>query len=231
MTQSIPVVPGASMNSLVPSPISGHRRRPRAVVALVTMGLLLASACGSSGSNEPQATGATSETSSPVSGNADTGDGGSESDSDSGDDDASTPTTGGDSDGEVAAKAEPGSEEPSAAATPVSAELAHDCVPPGGTQTITITSEPKTAVGYQTVYSDGTKGSGEKTFSDPDGKEGYGGNNGGLTDESGRWKDTWTVSVEAPEGPVEVAVFAMGREEMGGAVAKFEIADTLGSCD
>lgn len=104
----------------------------------------------------------------------------------------------------------------------VEAEFSDDCVRPGGTQTITIRTEPNTGVAYHAVYSDGSNGFDEDY---------PGGNNTGETDSKGVWEDTWTVGPTATEGEATVDVVALGAEGQGYTQVTFAVADLTGNCD
>lgn len=199
-----------------------HRIRVRTVLAFLSMNLLLAASCGSSGSSEPAASDGVGGTSSTAVTASDTEVGGAPGDSSPGDTAPPTTVTGGVDEGssDAGASDTTGSGAPSANATPISAELAHECVRPGGTQTITITTEPNAAVGYETRYADGSEG-----------HDGRGGSAMGFADPSGRWSDTWTVAPTAPGGPVGVAVFAMGfTTDSGSTAVTFDVSDAAGTC-
>jgi hypothetical protein len=103
------------------------------------------------------------------------------------------------------------------------ASLAESCVRPGGTQTITVLIRPKSGVGYDTVYSDGKSGMMEGH---------YGGNFGGIVDESGKWSHSWVITPNAPAGKVQVNVLG-GHMDYGHAQATlyFTVAGTVGRCD
>lgn len=83
---------------------------------------------------------------------------------------------------------------------PLEAELAHDCVQSGGTQTLTVRTEPWTGVAFEATYSDGKSGA------EPPYGEGYGGNDGDIARNDGRAEFTWQISTDAPTGEVEVLV-------------------------
>lgn len=105
---------------------------------------------------------------------------------------------------------------------PATVQLRETCVPPGGKQTITIRTEPKSAAGYDSVYSDGKSGIMEGF---------YGGNNGGYADDKGVYTDTWVVGANAPAGKVTVRVMAgqQGFRHFEGETS-FTVGDALGRC-
>jgi len=103
----------------------------------------------------------------------------------------------------------------------VSARFGSDCVRPGERQTITITTLPTIGVVYHAQYSDG------KNALDPGY---YGGNNGGVTDDEGRWTDSWVVGAGAPPGRVRVDVAAQGNDGRGYTLVFFNVADATGKC-
>jgi hypothetical protein len=104
---------------------------------------------------------------------------------------------------------------------PVSAKLSTPCVRPGQKETVTIYAEPHTGVAFDAVYSDGV-----------DGRPGtgYGGNNGGTTDNSGSWHSTWIVSLKAPPGKGVVQVVAGRKTGYGMTKVPFAVAGITGRC-
>ena len=108
---------------------------------------------------------------------------------------------------------------------PMTASLDRDCVVPGGNVTIFIEAGENTGVGYHAVYAGGEGGA------DPPYGHGHGGNSGDLTDERGRYQDTWVVSPTAPIGPARVDVVAGRNGGFSTTVLNFEVADpTKGGC-
>ena len=104
----------------------------------------------------------------------------------------------------------------------ITAEVKEACVRPGGSQTITIRARLASGVGYDSVYSDGKSGMMEGH---------YGGNFGGIVDDTGTWKHTWTVGPNAPAGPVLVRVLGTHEDDgMGQTEAHFSVANALGKC-
>jgi hypothetical protein len=104
----------------------------------------------------------------------------------------------------------------------ITAELAESCVRPGGSQSITIRTEPYAGVGYDTMYSDYLTGMMEGH---------YGGNSAGFTDGDGIYKDTWVITPNAPAG--EAIVLVLGSHDEGGmgeTKATYKVADALGKC-
>ena len=104
---------------------------------------------------------------------------------------------------------------------PLTARVSVACLRPGGTQTVTLTSEPKTNVGYDSVYADG------KTGWSPDH---YGGSNKGETDASGQWQDTFVLKPGAPPGKVEVNAIAGNARGAGKTATSFAVAKADGTC-
>lgn len=105
---------------------------------------------------------------------------------------------------------------------PTTVTLAKDCVRPGGTQNITIsTGKERSAVVYNTIYADGNSGIHE---------DHYGGNNGGYTDEDGSWSDTWVIDPAAPAGEAKVRVRSVHDGHFGSETVYFQVASTLGRC-
>lgn len=102
---------------------------------------------------------------------------------------------------------------------PLEASLAKTCVLPGGEMTITVKAGRKTGVGYHAIYAGGQGGA------EPPYGEGHGGNGGDLTDENGRYRDTWVVSPTAPIGPARVDVVAGRDGGFATAVLRFVVAD------
>jgi hypothetical protein len=80
----------------------------------------------------------------------------------------------------------------------VTAKLAHSCVRRGGTQSLTLRTEPNFYVAYDTQYSDGK-----------DGKE-YGGLGTAQVGGDGKYFSPWVVSPAAPLGDVIVWISVAG---------------------
>ena len=104
---------------------------------------------------------------------------------------------------------------------PVTASLAHQCVVPGTSQTITITTAPNSAVGYHSIYSDGKQG-----FD----KDYYGGNKSGLTDATGQYTDTWVIAPNAPAGKVTVDVVGLNQDGASGKTQLSFAMSGVGGC-
>lgn len=104
------------------------------------------------------------------------------------------------------------------------AQVEPSCIAPGEDVTLTVRTDPRAPVAYLAYYSDGGSGADE-----PIGK-GYGGNDGGFADSSGRYEDTWTVAQGAPPGPARVEVKAAAAGEHGDAEARFTLALSSESC-
>lgn len=105
---------------------------------------------------------------------------------------------------------------------PMEVELEKDCVKPGGTQTVTVRTEPESPVGYSAEYADG------KTAMDAGY---YGGVDAGKTDGKGVYKATWTIAPNAPPGEVKVRVFATHPAyTFSERVATFELSTLTGKC-
>jgi hypothetical protein len=138
--------------------------------------------------------------------------------------DAGGNSTRGSASPEIDSKQKPGSTEPAPFPTTfaVAAKTAVACIDPGARQTITITTRPKTPVAYHAKYSDG------KDALDPGY---YGGNNGGNTDATGEWTDSWVVGRDAPPGRVRVDVVAQGTDGRGYTLIFFDVADASGRCE
>ncbi len=87
----------------------------------------------------------------------------------------------------------------------MTATLAHSCLQPGHTQSLHLHTLPKSAVIYDSIYSDGHDGAV------------YGGRGtGGQTDAQGNYDATWTVVPGAPLGKVKVEVVAAARDGQTG---------------
>jgi hypothetical protein len=100
--------------------------------------------------------------------------------------------------------------------------FASSCLRAGREQTIFVDQGRKGVVVYNAVYSDG------KNAYDSDY---YGGNDGGPTDDQGRYHDSWVVGAGAPAGPVEVTVLGLdGQRKKGEGIGHFSIADAQGRC-
>lgn len=113
--------------------------------------------------------------------------------------------------------------DPSKPTLALAAELAESCVRPGGSQAITIRTEPDSGVGYDAVYADGKSGLTEGH---------YGGNKAGQVDDEGTWSDTWVVAPNAPAGRVEVRVLgAKLGYNAGQTTVYFTVSDVTGKCD
>ena len=99
------------------------------------------------------------------------------------------------------------------------------CVRPGGTITLTVTTDPQASVAYNAFYSDGSGGG------PPPYGAGHGGNDGGLAGEQGRYADSWTVAATAPSGKASVEVIAGSNGKFGKTSVPFEVGDAAtGQC-
>lgn len=121
-----------------------------------------------------------------------------------------------------------GSPAPSSTRTPAKIEarvvLTPNCVRQGGQIRIDVSTLRGSGVIYQAFYADGKSGA------EPPYGGGYGGNNGGKVDDSGHYRDSWTVLATAPVGPgrVEVTVGnAAGRSQTS---TPFRVVPLNGSC-
>lgn len=105
---------------------------------------------------------------------------------------------------------------------PMEVEVEKDCVKPGGTQTVTIRTEPESPAGYSVEYPDG------KTAMD---QGYYGGVDAGKTDGKGVYKATWTIAPNAPPGEAKVRAFATHPAyRFSERVATFELSTLTGKC-
>lgn len=112
----------------------------------------------------------------------------------------------------------------------ITVTLSATCVQQGGEMSIEVdTGEKNTGVVYLAYYAGGESGA------PPPWGEGHGGNNGDLTDDDGRYDDTWVVSPTAPVGPARVEVMAnrnTGEAQKSTAVVRFDVAEAgSGGCD
>jgi hypothetical protein len=107
---------------------------------------------------------------------------------------------------------------------PVESSVSPACVDRGGSVTLTVNTEPKAAIGFQAVYSDG-RGGGGAPFG-----AGYGGNDKGIASGRGTFNATWVVSPEAPVGAGRVDVVVGYRGEFGYDGPHFAVADAKGNC-
>ena len=179
--------------------------RSKRLAAPVLLVVLISVGCGGGGSTGNRASAGANASASGAAASSATPPGGSNGSVASGQADAALPIASS-SDG-------PSSDTPSSALPaqgqnlPVTATLAHECVVPGSSQTITITTGPNSAVGYHAIYSDGKQG-----FD----KDYYGGNKSGLTDATGNYTDTWVIAPTAPAGKVTVDVVALQQDGASG---------------
>lgn len=108
---------------------------------------------------------------------------------------------------------------------PVSATVEPACVPPGGTATLIVETEPEAGLAYHARYA------GNEGGADPPAGESHGGNDSGFADQDGRYRDTWVVSTGAPSGPARVDVIvSTGHEQWGYTSPTFAVADDEGRC-
>jgi hypothetical protein len=108
---------------------------------------------------------------------------------------------------------------------PVSSEVTPACIKPGGRATMTVKTEPRSAVAYHAMYA-GSRGGAVPPYG-----SGYGGNDKGYSDGEGRYSSSWIVSPEAPPGParLDVVVAAQG-DRWGYDDPPFWVADSSGRC-
>jgi ABC-type glycerol-3-phosphate transport system substrate-binding protein len=104
----------------------------------------------------------------------------------------------------------------------ITVTLKESCVRPGGTQTITVKTEPGAGLAYDTTYPDGKSGVSDGY---------YGGNSGGFADENGDYADTFAVAATAPSGYAVVSVLSSDPNK-GHAEKRltFYVADVTGNC-
>lgn len=105
---------------------------------------------------------------------------------------------------------------------PVDATLAVACLRPGSVQTLTVSTRPNAALGYDTQYPDGKTGMH---------RDSYGGNGAGKADESGKYTGTWPVASNAPPGTAIVRLTVAG-EGYAPTVKElpYKIANASGQC-
>jgi hypothetical protein len=108
---------------------------------------------------------------------------------------------------------------PADPAVHVSASLSPPtCAHRGTVMTLTVDTNPKAAVGYDTRYSD-NRGGGPPPYG-----AGYGGNGKGITDESGHMTSSWVISSDAPTGIARVdVVVAIANNRWGYKSLTFDV--------
>ena len=109
-------------------------------------------------------------------------------------------------------------------AFPLSGTITPACVRPGQQATIVVQTLTKAAVAYDTFYSDGRSG-GTPPYGD-----GLGGNASGLTDEHGRYTNSWIVSAAAPAGKAYARVLAAYKDQEKEIRVPFTVSNALGDC-
>lgn len=105
---------------------------------------------------------------------------------------------------------------------PMEVQLSSTCVRPGTPLTVTVNTAPKAQLGYDTTWADGKTG-----WDAPN----RGGTARGSADDSGTWKNTATIGVDAPKGTAKVDVIGTdltGR--MGRTTVEYQVSDSLGKC-
>jgi hypothetical protein len=107
---------------------------------------------------------------------------------------------------------------------PLSGTISPACVRPGQQATIVVQTLTKSAVAFDTFYSDGRSG-GNPPYGD-----GLGGNASGLTDENGRYTSTWLVSAAAPAGKAYARVVAGHGDKTKETRVPFAVSNALGDC-
>jgi len=106
----------------------------------------------------------------------------------------------------------------------VSGTIAPLCVRPGGQATIVVQTLSKTAVAYDTYYSNG------KTGGNPPFGDGLGGNASGLTDANGRYSSSWIVSPKAPAGAAYAKVVVAHGSASRETRVLFAVSNPVGDC-
>lgn len=139
-----------------------------------------------------------------------------------------TPTTAAPGSGGTATSAPPNNDitkqgNPEDFPVPLTVSAVKPCVRAGEPQTVAFRTEPRTYIGYDSVYSDGQN-------SMSAGKDYYGGSNRGETGEEGTWQDTFLIRANAPAGEVRVNAVAANGRGAGRATTTFRVADASGKC-
>lgn len=114
---------------------------------------------------------------------------------------------------------------PAAWSVPVDAAVSPDCVRAGGVMSIEVVTRPDAAVAYHAIYH------GEQAGAPPPVGQGHGGNGGGMADGNGVYRDTWSVSPNAPVGPARIDVVVAWDGSHGRTTVTFEVAPMVaGGC-
>jgi len=106
----------------------------------------------------------------------------------------------------------------------VSGTITPKCVRPGTQATIVVQTLSKSAVAYDTYYSNGKTG-GQPPFGD-----GLGGNAGGMTDANGRYSSSWIVSANAPAGTAYARVVVGHAGASTETSVPFAVSNPRGAC-
>ena len=112
----------------------------------------------------------------------------------------------------------------SPASFPLAGTITPACVRPGGRATIVVQTLSKSAVAYDTYYSDG------KTGGTPPFGDGLGGNASGLTDANGRYTSSWIVSPNAPPGAAYARVVVGHASDTIETRVPFAVSNPVGDC-
>lgn len=109
---------------------------------------------------------------------------------------------------------------------PFEVTLSATCLRHGDEVTIEIRTDPVVGVAYHAVYA------GEEGGAPPPYGGGHGGNGGDMTDEQGRYSDSWVVGPNAPEGPGRIDIVVGARDQHWQFEEPIEVASRLtGTCE
>jgi hypothetical protein len=194
--------------------VTTHRYACVRSIAAAAVAALLLAGCGSTPTTNTAASSPT--VASPTVG---TGDGGSGH---------ATPSTPGKSGATTSGKPSAGTTpvSPSASSTPIplTGTITPTCVRPGAQATIVVQTLTKSAVAFDTYYSNG------KTGGTPPFGDGLGGNASGMTDRNGRYTASWIVSPNAPAGAAYARVVVGHGDAINETKVPFAVSDPTGDC-
>lgn len=109
---------------------------------------------------------------------------------------------------------------------PFEVALSATCLRHGDEVTIEIRTDPVVGVAYHAVYA------GEEGGAPPPYGGGHGGNGGDMTDEQGRYSDSWVVGPNAPEGSGRIDIVVGARDQHWQFEEPIEVANRLtGTCE
>jgi hypothetical protein len=107
---------------------------------------------------------------------------------------------------------------------PVDAKLTPSCFKPGTLVTLTVHTKPKAGIAYIAMYSDNGNGAPKPTGN------GYGGNDKGISNDSGDFTTAYRVSFDAPPGPGRVDVIVGWNSMWGYDGPTFTVQGSDGRC-